>query len=244
MFPYYSYGFDPYNRNSMLMPSAQAPIAPTAPIAPIMPNIPPMPIMMPMYPQENYPALPEMDFMNETNPMYDFDNINKTEETEFSNSPQRQPQPVLSNNPPIINISLFKELTGYPNYGNPSNNADILYTGTQGTWTFNVPAALLLSGTQTAQVLVRAVLDDHLNVPVNRYSARITVNGVNVHNGPVPLEHGVPVGSRFTNWRTLTFNIGNLRRANNRITIINTSTAGPGDWIGFDWMELRVSLRR
>ncbi len=156
----------------------------------------------------------------------------------------RQPAnaPILSNNPVTTNIVLFKQLTGYPNYGNPSRNADILYTGTQGTWTFDSPAFLIVPGNQRAQIVIRSVLDDHSSVPVNRYSARITINGSVVHNGPVPLQHGMPAGGMFDNWRDLTFNVPNLRR-NNRVTIVNTSTAGPSDWMAFDWMELRLNPR-
>jgi len=137
------------------------------------------------------------------------------------------------------NIVLFKELSGYPNYGNPSRNADILYTGYRGAWTFDSPAFLLVPGNLRAQLVIRAVLDDHSNVPVNRYSARITVNGTVVHNGRLPLEHGTPAGGIFTNWRDLAFDITNIRR-NNRIIIENTSSTGPNDWIAFDWMELRL----
>lgn len=152
------------------------------------------------------------------------------------------PPPVLSNNPATTSIVLFKQLTGYPNYGNPSRNADILYTGNRGTWTFDSPAFLIVPGNQRAQIVIRSVLDDHSAVPVNRYSARITINGSVVHTGPVPLQHGVPAGGMFDNWRDLTFNVPNLRR-NNRVTIENTSSAGPSDWIAFDWMELRLSPR-
>jgi hypothetical protein len=152
------------------------------------------------------------------------------------------PPPVLSNNPVTATVVLFKELTGYPNYGNPSRNADILYTGNRGSWTFESPAFLFVPGNQRAQIVIRAVLDDHSNVPVNRYSARITVNGNVVHTGRVPLEHGTPSGGIFRNWSELTFNIPNLRRIN-RVTIENTSTAGPNDWIAFDWMELRLLPR-
>jgi len=60
---------------------------------------------------------------------------------------ERQPQPVLSNAPAQTSIVLFKELTGYPNYGNPSGNADILYTGNRGTWTFDIQPILLIPGT-------------------------------------------------------------------------------------------------
>lgn len=150
--------------------------------------------------------------------------------------------PVLSNNPAVTNIVLFKELSGYPNYGNPSRNADILYTGNQGAWTFELPAFLLIPGRMRAQLTISAVLDDHLNVPVNRYSARITINGNVVHTGRLPLEHGEPAGGMFLNWRNLTFNISNLRRVN-RIVINNTSGTGPDDWIAFDWMEIRLLTR-
>lgn len=154
----------------------------------------------------------------------------------------RDPPPVLSNNPVTARISLFKELTAYPNYGNPSRNADILYTGNRGSWTFETPAFLFVPGNLRSQIIIRAVLDDHSNVPVNRYSARITINGNIVHDGRLSLEHGVPVGGIFTNWRDLTFNITSQRRVS-RVTIENTSTAGTNDWIAFDWMELRLSPR-
>ncbi|WP_442871484.1 hypothetical protein [Caproiciproducens sp.] len=152
------------------------------------------------------------------------------------------PPPRLSNNRVTANVVLFKELTAYPNYGNPSRNADILYTGNVGTWTFESPAFLFVPGNQRAQIRIRAVLDDHANVPVNRYSARITINGVVVHNGRVALDHGTPVGGMFTNWRDLPFAITNLRR-NTRVTIENTSAAGADDWIALDWMEIRFLPR-
>jgi hypothetical protein len=153
-----------------------------------------------------------------------------------------QMQPILSNNPPVTSLTLFKELTGFPNYGNPSGNADILYTGSQGTWTFEVPPFFFIPGLLVAQLNIRAVLDDH-NTPVSRYSATISVNGFIVHRGQLPLEHGRPVGQMFVNWRTLTFNVPNIRR-NNVIVITNTSNAAPGDWIGLDWMEMRFASRR
>ncbi len=157
-------------------------------------------------------------------------------------SPASDPPPVLSNNPTTTNIVLFKELTGYPNYGNPSRNADILYTGNTGTWTFDIPTIIGALGNQRVQLVIRAVLDDHYNVPVSGYSARITVNGNVVHTGQVPLQHGVPSGGIFTNWSNLTFNVSNLRRSN-RIVIENTSRVGANDWIAIDWMEMRLSRR-
>ncbi len=192
-----------------------------------------------------YPFVSQQPEVMQEQPLYPeqyhYDDYQYTEDYSIVRRPG-DPPPILSNNPATINIVLFKQLTGYPNYGNPSRNADILYTGNQGTWTFDSPAFLIVPGNQRAQIVIRAVLDDHSSVPVNRYSARITINGSVVHNGPVPLQHGVPAGGMFTNWRDLTFNVPNLRR-NNRVTIVNTSTAGPSDWMAFDWMELRLNPR-
>ena len=152
------------------------------------------------------------------------------------------PPPLLSNNPAVVTMNLFKELTAYPNYGNPSRNADILYTGNRGSWSFESPAFLFVPGNLRAQIIIRAVLDDHSNVPINRYSLRIRINGNIVHDGRVPLEHGSPAGVMFTNWRELSFNIPNMRRAT-QVTIENTSTANPNDWIAFDWMQVRFMPR-
>jgi hypothetical protein len=117
-----------------------------------------------------------------------------------------------------------------------------LYTGNSGTWTFQAPPFLVVPGNLRTQIIIRAVLDDHQNVPVNSYSARITINGTVVHTGRLQLEHGRPAGQQFINWRNLTFNVPNLRR-NNRVVIENTSNAGRDDWIAFDWMELRFVPR-
>lgn len=152
------------------------------------------------------------------------------------------PPPILTNNPPQTSIVLHKELSGYSNYGNPSGNADILYTGNRGVWTFQIPAFLFVPGNLSAQMVISAVLDDHQNVPVRDYSATIVINGATVHTGRLPLEHGTPAGQQFRNWRNLTFDISQLRRTN-RVVITNTSQTGPNDWIGFDWIELRMRPR-
>jgi len=185
-------------------------------------------------PVNQYPSMQQV-------PLEPFEDSDLSDFGPATKSPQ-DPPPLLSNNPAETSVVLFKELTAYPNYGNPSRNADILYTGNRGTWTFESPAFLLVPGNQRAQIAIRAVLDDHSSVPVNRYSARITVNGSVVHNGAVPLQHGTPAGGIFTNWRELSFNIPTQRRST-RVTIENTSTAGTNDWIGFDWMELRLLPR-
>lgn len=151
-----------------------------------------------------------------------------------------RPTAVTTNNPAVATLVLFKELSGYPNYGNPSGNADILYTGNVGEWSFELPLFFLVPSTFSARLVIRAVLDDHYNVSPDRYSARITLNGTTIHTGRLPLEHGSPAGGRFNNWRNLSFNVSNIRRSN-RIVIANTSNAGPDDWIGLDWMELRLA---
>lgn len=152
------------------------------------------------------------------------------------------PPPILSNNPPVVTLVLYKEMYGYPNYGNPSRNADILYTGNRGAWTFDSPAFLIVPGNMRAVLGISMVLDDHYNVPTDLYSARITINGSVVHNGRLSLPHGSPADGMFNNWRELTFNIPNIRR-NNRIVIENTSRTSPNDWIAIDWMELRLLPR-
>jgi len=146
--------------------------------------------------------------------------------------------PLTSNNPVIANLTLFKQLSGFPNYGNPSKNADILYTGTHASWDINIPAFLLFEGKFKTQLIIRAVLDDHYNVPANRYSAKISINGSTVQSGRLSLEHGAPAEGLFLNWGEIVLSIPNLRKEN-KITIENTSAAGPKDWIGFDWIELR-----
>lgn len=154
-----------------------------------------------------------------------------------------QLQPILSNNPVRTTLTLFKELTAYQNYGNPSGNADILYKGNRGEWTFEIPQFFFVPGLLNAQLYIQAVLDDKTPpTPRGQYSATISINDRVVHRGSLPLEHGRPFGQRFTNWSTLRFDVPNLRRVN-RVTITNTSTGAENDWIGLDWMELRLFRR-
>ncbi len=160
----------------------------------------------------------------------------------ISNVDANQLQPILTNNPAVATLVLFKELSGFPNYGNPSGNADILYTGTRGEWTFEIPPFFFIPGLLTAQLAIRAVLDDRAITPARQYSATISINGRVVHRGPLPLEHGRPFGQIFINWNTLIFNVPDIRRVN-RIVITNTSTGLPDDWIGLDWMEMRFFRR-
>lgn len=217
------------------------------PVQQNMPQVMPVQQNMPQYmpnqqvmPTVNYPPvlpyqqnMPVNPYPNVMMPGYEMQ-----EPVNFSEGRR----PLLSDNPAVPSITLFKELTAYANYGNPSGNADILYTGDRGVWTFELPALLGALTNQRAQIVIRGVLDDNYDVNVNRYSANITVNGTRVHTGRLPLVHGRPFGQRFNNWRELTFNVRNLRR-NNRIVIENSSNTGPDNWIAFDWMELRILPR-
>ncbi|NLL05225.1 MAG: hypothetical protein GX270_05440 [Clostridiaceae bacterium] len=234
MLPYYSCPFISQNTSNLNQPATYNPYMP-----PVANPVPPYsnPNFMPYTPQ----AMPSYEY-NANSPIFENLETEDTQNISYPNSEARQPNPVLSNTPASTNITLFKELTGYPNYGNPSGNADILYTGNRGVWTFQVPAFLLVPGNLRAQIIIRGVLDDHQNVPVNNYSARITINGAVIHTGRLALEHGRPAVQQFTNWRNLTFNVPNLR-INNRVVIENTSRTGRDDWIAFDWMELRFVTR-
>lgn len=196
-----------------------------------------------MYSYYNYPYYPNYYNEDANTPEYSqTDMFYPYMQYPFSSPSVNQLQPILSNRPEVIRITAFKELTGFPNYGNPSGNADILYTGNTGRWTLSIPPFLLVPGNLRAQLVIRAVLDDHSAVPESNYSATISINGAVVHRGRLPLQHGRPAGQMFTNWRDLTFNIPRLAR-NNTIQIVNTSNTGESDWIGLDWMEIRFTPR-
>jgi hypothetical protein len=239
----------PMQQPMQQMPIQQMPV----PQKPMQPKPMPQP-MQPMPPYMESPMESPMEtpmenpnsYMPEEDNYMNMNDMNMNDMDMSSVSPemmaQGDPPPILSNNPVTVNLVLHKELTAYPNYGNPSRNADILYTGNRGTWTFQTPAFLFVPGNERAQLLVRAVLDDHTSVPVNRYSARITVNGTVVHNGRLQLEHGQPAGGMFNNWREIPLNIPTMRRTTS-VTIENTSNAGNDDWIAFDWMEVRLRTR-
>ncbi|MGE5474439.1 MAG: hypothetical protein ACM3UU_09480 [Ignavibacteriales bacterium] len=185
-----------------------------------------------------------IDAMSEQNLYGDVRGYDDDMGLEISRMPD-DPPPILTNNPVTTAIALRKELTGYPNYGNPSGNADILYTGNQGAWTFALPAFLsaALVRFRRVELVIRGALDDHYNVPVSSYRMTVNVNGIPQNIGALPFVHGSPVGQRFNNWNQLIIPISpiNVRR-NNRVVIRNTSTAGLNDFIAFDWMEMRFYL--
>ena len=189
---------------------------------------------------------------NMYNPMMGFNPSSFQDFDDFENDlnynisqPIGDPPPIVTNPPATTAIVLRKELSGYPNYGNPSGNADILYTGTQATYTFDIPSFLsaAIGRFRRVELVIRGALDDHYNVPENRYSMTATINGVRRAFPNPPFVHGRPAGQQFTNWNQLTIPIspGNIRR-NNRIVIRNTSRTGDTDFIAFDWIEMRFYL--
>lgn len=165
-------------------------------------------------------------------------NSPKAEKGEVKKLP-RASSPFISKQSAVLNISLIKQLSAYPNYGNPTKGADILYTGSKGVWNIEIPQYLLSSGNLKAKLIIRGALDDHTNVLTGSYAAKIYANGLLLHKGRIPLEHGTPKESVFTNWKELSFI---LRQPvnENKIVIENISTCGAKDWIGFDRMELRL----
>jgi len=207
----------------MAIPPAQPPVMP--PLA-----FPPVNKTVPMYSPYIY-----LSGMNDMDGMDDMDYMDSTPST----AKPGDPPPVLSNPTPIPGTFLLKELTGYANYGYPSGNADILYTGNRGAWNFLLPYWLPSPQSLRGQLLIRTILDDHTDVPVTSYSLTITINGSVQFSGLAPMQHGSPPGGRFINWTLFTLNVPNLSR-NNRVVITNTSTAGTNDWMAFDWMELRL----
>ncbi|MEG6616743.1 hypothetical protein V6C27_09985 [Peptococcaceae bacterium 1198_IL3148] len=162
--------------------------------------------------------------------IYGLDLVRKCDDKELD--------PFLSDNRPVATLTLFKELTAYPNYGNPSGNADILYTGNRGRWTFRIPGFFFSPNSLRGKLRIRAVLDDRAATPKSKYSATISINDKVAHRGKLDdLENGRPFGQRFKNWETLEFDVPDVDRLN-EVVIKNTSNGLEDDWIGLDWMEL------
>ena len=149
-----------------------------------------------------------------------------------------RPASLLSEGRNETEIVLFKQLAGSTRYGSPASGADVLYTGTRGEWLFELPPFLLFSRGFEAKLIIRAALDDHMRVPLERYRARISVNGTPVHDGRLFLEHGAPCGGPFLNWRDMTFSFP--LRARVRVAVENTSEASERDWLAINSMELRL----
>ncbi len=137
-------------------------------------------------------------------------------------------------------IILRKELSGFGNYGVQDGRADILFTGQAATWHFTLPSLIERDRIRKAFFQVSIVADDHNNVDLQKYNFVVWTNGLTRSESRPDIVHGSPFGSRFTNW--LQVDYGTSMEPSNTITIANTSTTSPGDWLALDWIELHLLL--
>jgi hypothetical protein len=147
----------------------------------------------------------------------------------------------LSDPSPVVTISgttitIYKELTGYSNYGH-DGAADILYSGESGTWHFDLTGIVNPADVQAATFVIALIGDDH-GSGTSPYTCTVQVNGGSSAACPT-LPYGSPYGSPFTNWEDASYAVAALG-SSNTITLHNTSF-GSGNWIGVDWVELQLT---
>jgi hypothetical protein len=135
-------------------------------------------------------------------------------------------------------IVLRKELAGYPNYGVADSACDITYDGDADAWMFQVPNVPISSATLALSV----VADDHASVPLDGYFCQVWAGNSCVFGDQAPVMHGAPFNADFSDWSELdvpvTVTPGNFLI----VTFANRSTTGvASDWIGIDWIELRLT---
>jgi hypothetical protein len=138
---------------------------------------------------------------------------------------------------------LHKELNAYNNYGATDCKADILYSGQVGVWTFPVPSGNILSATVVVSVTANDPEDhDAGPYPASAYSFRLWSSGceyVSAHQ----LSHGQPFNACFTNWTQLSYPATVTPGATYVVTMDNASQLPTTEWIGVDWVELRVTTQ-
>lgn len=137
------------------------------------------------------------------------------------------------------------ELNGYNCYGMIDGAADILYSHSSHSWTFDVPAGIDTAAAGGAFVRVALLADNQsLNSPpTNAYTMDVSLNGVAAYSGTANVEHGLPLNAcmNYTQWTTRDFPLAALR-GSNTLTITNTSDLCPANlyWLGVDWIELHI----
>lgn len=145
-------------------------------------------------------------------------------------------------------VTLFKDLSGYDNYGTADAAADILYSGEDDTWFFNLAqAGVDPDAVVSAQVRMNLVLDDHYERAASEYNGSIAVNGGNVFSGSfvsLGIQHGAPFGNQFNNWQQVSQSVSVLSpSATWPLHIANTTSGSPGgDWIAIDWIEFVLTV--
>lgn len=148
------------------------------------------------------------------------------------------PTPVLMATP--SETVLYKELSGYGNYGVPDRASDILYTGQAATWHFPIPSSVDLDAVQGAFFRVGLIADDHYGVPLSLYNLAAWTNGAFLLDGPSDLPHGAPYGQVFDNWVERDYGTSS-KPDHFTITLQNSSTGtAGGDWYAVDWIELHL----
>ena len=138
-------------------------------------------------------------------------------------------------------ISMRKELSGYPNYGVTDGKADVLYSKEENSWWFKeLPPDLNYTH---GQVTLSLVSDDHYGIEKSEYCAKILVNGNELFSGSLAsleIEHGEPYGERFNNWKLVYFPL-RINSHEIKVTVINCSNLSGLDWIAIDNIKLVIS---
>jgi hypothetical protein len=139
---------------------------------------------------------------------------------------------------------LRKDLNGWPHYGQADGAADILYTGQQCSWEFDLPtkaSAPRFAPEALARSFLRisVITDDHYTRPLNDYAIAIDVNGQSLFSGKAGLPHGAPLAGPFSNWVKTDYPFKfDPTDSKITVTVTNGSMSDAKDWIALDWIEV------
>ena len=156
----------------------------------------------------------------------------------------------VSNPPTVVTNTggttvLMKDLNSAGRYGLADDAADILYPGQTGTWTFVLSAVGLDPANYSpAKATISLILDDHYARSTALYSINIALPSGAAFSGNTDLlgmAHGLPVsGTPFVNWTNSTFT-SSLVPDSFAVSIQNTSSGFPDDWIGIDKIQIELT---
>lgn len=131
--------------------------------------------------------------------------------------------------------TLHMELDGFANYGATDTAADLVYTGQTAAWTFDVPAGSIASAT----IAVSLIADDSTASPAGGYKYDLW-SGQCESATPTVLPHGNPPNTVFTNWVEVDEPAYPQGGAPFTVELSNITDGTSTNWIGIDWIELRV----